>query len=243
MMITEHTKQVIPFRPDDAKRVGEGCFYLDLIVWLNGDRIELGDRVGFNYGCFVNGYGGLTIGDDCIFGPYVMIHTANHELDDPTRPAGRAGLARRRPARDRPQRVDRDGHVHPPGRHDRRGLRRRRGQRGRCATCRRSRSPSGTPRASSASEITETEPMRVLFLEQQPCIRALKIAVGLRSAMPGLELGFAYQGKSLTEWYGAGDETLRPPVAPDGRRAAPRSPPCWRSSSRISSTATTCRTP
>jgi glycosyltransferase involved in cell wall biosynthesis len=50
--------------------------------------------------------------------------------------------------------------------------------------------------------------MRVLFLEQQPCIRALKIAVGLRSALPGLELGFAYQGKSLTEWYGAGDETF-----------------------------------
>ncbi len=50
--------------------------------------------------------------------------------------------------------------------------------------------------------------MRVLFLEQQPCIRALKIGVGLRSAMPGLELGFAYRGKSLTEWYGAGDETF-----------------------------------
>ena len=50
--------------------------------------------------------------------------------------------------------------------------------------------------------------MRILFLEQQPCIRALKIAVGLRSAIPGLELGFAYQGKSLTEWYGAGDETF-----------------------------------
>jgi glycosyltransferase involved in cell wall biosynthesis len=50
--------------------------------------------------------------------------------------------------------------------------------------------------------------MRVLFLEQQPCIRALKIGVGLRSAIPALELGFAYQGKSLTEWYGAGDETF-----------------------------------
>ena len=55
MMITERSKSVIPFRPPDAKRVGEGCFYLDLIVWLNGDRIELGDSVGFNYGCYVNG--------------------------------------------------------------------------------------------------------------------------------------------------------------------------------------------
>jgi maltose O-acetyltransferase len=84
-MITEGTKQVIPFQARDARRVGEGCYYLDLIVWLNGDRIELGDRVGFNYGCYVNGYGGLTIGDRSLVGPYSMIHTANHNMD-PDRP-------------------------------------------------------------------------------------------------------------------------------------------------------------
>ena len=81
MMITERSKSVIPFRSHDASRVGEGCFYLDLIVWLNADRVELGDKVGFNYGCYVNGYCGLTIGDRTIIGPYVMIHTANHEMD------------------------------------------------------------------------------------------------------------------------------------------------------------------
>jgi maltose O-acetyltransferase len=79
MMITEQSKRVIPFQTRDAKRVGEGCFYLDLIIWLNGDHIELGNGVGFNYGCYVNGYGGLRIGDQTIVGPYVMIHTANHE--------------------------------------------------------------------------------------------------------------------------------------------------------------------
>ena len=41
----------------------------------------MGDRVGFNYGCYVNGFGGLVIGDRSIFGPYTMIHTANHEMD------------------------------------------------------------------------------------------------------------------------------------------------------------------
>jgi maltose O-acetyltransferase len=85
MMITERSKRVIPFRPHDAKRVGEGCFYLDLIVWLNGDEIELGEQVGFNYGCYVNGFGGLRIGDRSIIGPYAMIHTANHRFD-PDRP-------------------------------------------------------------------------------------------------------------------------------------------------------------
>jgi maltose O-acetyltransferase len=93
-MITERTKKVIPFGPDDAARVGEGCFYLDLIVWLNGERIELGEQVGFNYGCYVNGYGGLAIGDRTIVGPYAMIHTANHEMD-PERPFGDQGWTAR----------------------------------------------------------------------------------------------------------------------------------------------------
>jgi len=81
MMITPESKSVIPFRPRDAKRVGKGCYYLDLIVWLNSEFIELGDDIGFNYGCWVNGFGGLTVGDRTMFGPYSMVHTANHETD------------------------------------------------------------------------------------------------------------------------------------------------------------------
>ena len=86
MMITERTKQSIPFGEGDAKRVGAGSFYLDEIVWMNGDKIELGENVGFNHGCYVNGYGGLVIGDDTIIGPGTMIHTANHEMADLGRP-------------------------------------------------------------------------------------------------------------------------------------------------------------
>jgi hypothetical protein len=48
--------------------------------------------------------------------------------------------------------------------------------------------------------------MRILFLQQQPCVRALKYAVALRSAFPGIQLGFAYQGETLSGWYGSGDE-------------------------------------
>lgn len=91
MIITERTKRAIPFKPQDAKRVGEGCYYLDHIVWLNGESIEMGDGVGFNYGCYVNGFGGLTIGDGTMFGPYTMIHTANHKFDDVTRPIQEQG--------------------------------------------------------------------------------------------------------------------------------------------------------
>jgi hypothetical protein len=48
--------------------------------------------------------------------------------------------------------------------------------------------------------------MRILFLQQQPCMRALKYAAALRAAYPSFCLGFAYQGRTLTEWYGSGDE-------------------------------------
>ena len=45
--------------------------------------------------------------------------------------------------------------------------------------------------------------MRVLFLQQQPCVRAMKYAVGLAGEVT---LGFAYRGRTLSELYGAGDE-------------------------------------
>jgi hypothetical protein len=48
--------------------------------------------------------------------------------------------------------------------------------------------------------------MRVLFLQQQPCMRALKYAAALRSEFPKTRLAFAYQGKTLSGWYGSGDE-------------------------------------
>jgi glycosyltransferase involved in cell wall biosynthesis len=52
--------------------------------------------------------------------------------------------------------------------------------------------------------------MRVLFVQQQPCMRALKYAAALRTARPSIRLGFAHQGKTLSEWYGSGDELFEP---------------------------------
>ena len=42
MLINELSKRLIPFHRHDAKRVGEGSFDIDQIIWLNGDRIEMG---------------------------------------------------------------------------------------------------------------------------------------------------------------------------------------------------------
>lgn len=48
--------------------------------------------------------------------------------------------------------------------------------------------------------------MRILFLQRQPCIRAMKYAVALRATEARVTLGYAYQGLTLSGWYGAGDE-------------------------------------
>jgi glycosyltransferase involved in cell wall biosynthesis len=62
--------------------------------------------------------------------------------------------------------------------------------------------------------------VRVLFLQQQPCVRALKYAVGL--AGQGT-LGFAYRGRTLSELYGAGDELFEAwyPLGDDPEAALP----------------------
>jgi glycosyltransferase involved in cell wall biosynthesis len=48
--------------------------------------------------------------------------------------------------------------------------------------------------------------MRVLFLQQQPCVRALKYAVALHASRPDIRLAFAYRGVTLSRLYGNGDE-------------------------------------
>ena len=163
----------------------------------------MGDGVGFNIGCYVNGFGGLVIGDEAMFGPYSMVHTANHHYDDRSRPVDRAGLARSSRSRSARERWIGMGALHPPGRHDRRGRDRRRRRASSRRTSSRTRSRQGTRPASSKSAQRSARPL--------PAAAALREGdeASRRPAprrCPDLELGFAYQGKTLTEWYGTGDE-------------------------------------
>lgn len=48
--------------------------------------------------------------------------------------------------------------------------------------------------------------MRILFLQEQPCIRSLKYAVGLKSYESNVKLTFGYCGLTLNDFYGYGDE-------------------------------------
>jgi glycosyltransferase involved in cell wall biosynthesis len=61
--------------------------------------------------------------------------------------------------------------------------------------------------------------MHILFVQPQPCIRALKYAEGLSKAHPDMRLSFAYLGSTLTELYGHGDECFGAWCSLDGNPA------------------------
>lgn len=105
VMIRDDSRRVIPFRSLDAKLVGADCFYLDFIVWLNSRNIEMGDRVKFNSGCWVNGQGGIVFDDDASIGPNTSIHSANHRFSDLDRRIIDQGWV------DRPVRIGRDAWI------------------------------------------------------------------------------------------------------------------------------------
>lgn len=48
--------------------------------------------------------------------------------------------------------------------------------------------------------------MKILFLQEQPCIRSLKYAIGLKARQNDVKLYFGYRGSTLSEFYGYGNE-------------------------------------
>lgn len=49
-----------------------------------GDSIKIGKNVGIGDFAHIGGAGGVTIGDDSIFGSYISIHPENHVFEDTT---------------------------------------------------------------------------------------------------------------------------------------------------------------
>jgi galactoside O-acetyltransferase len=49
------------------------------LEYLHG--LSLGRGAGINTGCWINARGRVSIGDDTILGPYCVIHSANHRMD------------------------------------------------------------------------------------------------------------------------------------------------------------------
>ena len=59
-----------------------------------GDGIRIGSHVGFAQNVFIAVRGQVEIGDDCIFGPNVAIHSENHVFSDPDIPIRLQGATR-----------------------------------------------------------------------------------------------------------------------------------------------------
>lgn len=66
---------------------GANCQIYDTCKFVNDDRSErsgvmVGDNCHFNFGCYLVGMGGISIGDRCLFGPDVKIISANHKINN-----------------------------------------------------------------------------------------------------------------------------------------------------------------
>ena len=63
-----------PFFKKCGKRVGIGRN----VVFYNPSQIEIGQLVYIAYGCWFSAYAGISIEDEVLFGPYVVVATSNH---------------------------------------------------------------------------------------------------------------------------------------------------------------------
>lgn len=60
-----------------------------------GEKLLVGDHVGFSPNCFVQVRGCVQIGSNTIFGPYVSIHAENHNFAECSMPIRRQGATRK----------------------------------------------------------------------------------------------------------------------------------------------------
>jgi acetyltransferase-like isoleucine patch superfamily enzyme len=54
------------------------------VIAQKGTGIKIGNRTGINSRAYLGGQGGITIGDDVIFGPNVQVFSENHNFSDLT---------------------------------------------------------------------------------------------------------------------------------------------------------------
>ena len=67
---------------------GEGCHFEPTFRCEFGYTIRIGDNFYANFDCIMLDGGGITIGDNVLFGPRVGIYTSNHAIDAAERAAG-----------------------------------------------------------------------------------------------------------------------------------------------------------
>ena len=61
---------------------GENVIINEGVKIIGKSNFRIGSNTGINTGCWINSSGGLTIGNNVILGPHVIIHTQNHNYKD-----------------------------------------------------------------------------------------------------------------------------------------------------------------
>ncbi len=64
------------------KEHGEKFILNREVIIESPHKIEIGNNVKINARCWISGGGGLTIENNVLIGPCVIIHTANHKFED-----------------------------------------------------------------------------------------------------------------------------------------------------------------
>ncbi len=73
--------------------LGDDCSVRRSVVFAAGHgSIQFGHRCWIGPFCYLDGNGGLQVGDDVMIGPHVCVYTANHRFDDPCRTIVSQGL-------------------------------------------------------------------------------------------------------------------------------------------------------
>lgn len=62
------------------KDVGPGFQIGDNFLWRGAEAARIGDNCFINRGAFINSDGGLTMGDNVVFGPCSVIWTVDHQI-------------------------------------------------------------------------------------------------------------------------------------------------------------------
>ncbi|MEW6270142.1 MAG: acyltransferase [Thermodesulfobacteriota bacterium] len=73
-----------------ARQGGFGFIYRN-VYFMHSYAIRMGRNVHIHWGAFFDGRGGLTIGDDVLIGPHVVIVTSQHHWTDPSLPIVQQG--------------------------------------------------------------------------------------------------------------------------------------------------------
>jgi len=76
------------------RQCGKAPVFLPHVVFISPKHVSLGDRVSINRQTIIQGGGEITIGNDVLIGPSVLIWSTNHIFSDPDSLISQQGYAK-----------------------------------------------------------------------------------------------------------------------------------------------------